>query len=69
MSTFKVLRSDRAASQVDVGTTVYTCKGYDYGCANEDTRRFNMEHVSVTLDPTGDYPFFTIPVADLEPHP
>lgn len=65
MSAFIVSRADRAASPVAVGATVYHCKGWDYGCANEDTRRLKLAHVSVTLDPTGDYPFFTIPREDL----
>jgi hypothetical protein len=62
---FIVKRADRAASPVWIGARVYTCKGWDYGFANEDTRRLGVEHVSVTLDPTGDYPFFTIPREDL----
>jgi hypothetical protein len=64
---FTVLRADRAASPVETGATVYRCTGYDYGCSSEDTRRLGLEHVSVTLDPTGAYPFFTIPRADLRP--
>lgn len=62
---FRVVRGDRAASPVEVGATVYRCKGWDYGCANDDTRRLGITHISVTLDPGGDYPFFTIPVEDL----
>lgn len=64
---YRVKRADRAASQVDVGQTVYPLKGWDYGCANDDTRFTQIAHVSVTLDPAGAYPFFTIPVVDLEP--
>lgn len=62
---FTVIRSDRAASPVDAGATVYRCIGWDYGCSNEDTRRLGIEHVAVTMDPTGDYPFFTVPREDL----
>lgn len=62
-----VVRADRAASPVDVGATVYRCASYDYGCANDDTRMTGVQHVSVTLDPTGAYPFFTIPTEDLSP--
>lgn len=69
MSEFIVTRADRSASPVDVGARVYSCKGYDYGCANEDTRRLGLAHVSVTLDAEGDYPFFTIPKEDLTPSP
>jgi hypothetical protein len=51
---------------VKAGTTVYKCAKYDYGLSSDDTCSTGVEHVSVTLDPTGDYPFFTIPLRDLE---
>jgi hypothetical protein len=43
------------------GKAVYSILGCDYGCANDDSRHFGVEHISVTLDPDGGYPFFTIP--------
>lgn len=48
------------------GTIVYDSRKYDYGLANDDTRLFGIEHVSVTLEPDGDYPCFTVPKHDLE---
>ena len=42
------------------GTIVYDCKGHDYGCANDDTRFTGIEHISVTTNEDGDYPFFTV---------
>lgn len=64
---YRVLRRDRAADTISTTTEfVFKCAGYDYGCANEDTRRLGMAHISVTFDPTGAYPFFTIPLCDLE---
>lgn len=51
----------------EAGATVYLCQKYDYGCSSDDTRGLGIEHTSVTLDPTGDYPFFTVPVAHLAP--
>lgn len=48
------------------GTVVYPLIGWDYGSANEDTRVFDIEHISVTLKENGDYPYFTIPLNDLE---
>lgn len=48
------------------GTVVYPCNGYDYGLSRDDTMITGVEHVSVTTDPTGGYPFFTVPVDDLE---
>jgi hypothetical protein len=66
LSAYLVLRADRASSLVEVGATVYRFEMPDYGCAADDTRLLGFEHVAVTFDPDGDYPFFTIPLADLE---
>lgn len=49
-----------------VGTIVYPAKYFDYGCASDDSQITGIEHVSVTLKPDGEYPFFTIPKKDLE---
>lgn len=43
------------------GTTVYSCLRADYGCASDDSHATGEEHTTVTLDPTGDYPFITVP--------
>lgn len=51
------------------GTIVYDCVKYDYGLSRDDTYFTKIEHVSVTLDPTGDYPSFTVPKTDLEVMP
>jgi hypothetical protein len=67
LSAYRILRADRASSPVEVGATVYRLFGWDYGCAADDTRLLGFDHVAVTLEPDGDYPFFTIPLADLEP--
>lgn len=48
------------------GDIVYDTKGYDYGCASDDTRMFGYEHISVSSKEDGDYPFFTIPLGHLE---
>lgn len=47
------------------GDTVFDCRVSDYGCARDDTLALGIEHTSVTLDPDGGYPFFTVPVRDL----
>lgn len=49
------------------GTVVYKTVLYDYGLANDDTRGTGIPHVTVTLDPAGGYPGFTIPKDALEP--
>ena len=66
---FKVLNQRVLHGKIEAepGDTVYRCKGYDYGCASDDTRILKIKHISVTKDPEGPYPFFTIPVHDLEP--
>jgi hypothetical protein len=48
------------------GEIVYTCKGYDYDCASDDTRWTGIEHTSVSHDADGGYPFLTIPKSALE---
>jgi hypothetical protein len=53
-------------SDLKAGTTVYQCGFHDYGLARDDTNHTGIEHKSVTLDPTGDYPFFTAPVHSLQ---
>jgi len=58
------LLADRFEHQA--GAIVYDAKGYDYGLASDDTRATGKPHVSVTLEPSGDYPTFTVAVADLE---
>ena len=39
---------------------------YSYGCASDDTRILGYPHISVTVNSDGAYPFFTVPVRDLE---
>ena len=63
---FKIIRADRAAMQVEVDDIVYDSVKHDYGLASDDTRITGIEHVSVTFKEDGDYPFFTIPRADLQ---
>lgn len=49
------------------GATIYTAKGHDYGCARDDEYATGKPHTSMTLEPSGDYPFFTVPNEDFEP--
>lgn len=48
------------------GDFVYDYAGCDYGLAADDTRQIGVYHVSVTFDPTGGRPFFTVPQYLLE---
>lgn len=52
--------------EVPAGTTVYRFRFSDYGCAADDTAAFGETFISVTLDPEGGYPFFTVPESWLE---
>jgi hypothetical protein len=61
-----MLQDSKLNAEAKAGTTVYACVQYDYGTANDDTRFTGIPHRSVTLDPAGDYPFFTVPVRDLQ---
>lgn len=64
---FRVLRADRSANKtLEAGMIVYRCSGPDYGCSGDDTRMTGIEHVAMTLNEDGSYPFFTIPKEDLE---
>lgn len=48
------------------GSVVYPIRGHDYGSASDDTAVTGIPHCSVTLDRAGGYPYFTIPVQDIE---
>ena len=64
---FRIRRDGTNSGAHPAGTIVYDLRGHDYGLASDDTRMTGIEHVSVTLDPDGDYPSFTIVKTDLEP--
>jgi hypothetical protein len=51
------------------GTRVYELKYHDYGLARDDTNHTGIEHESVTMDPMGNYPSFTVPKHFLAPAP
>lgn len=43
------------------GTIVYEAAGYDYGMCRDDEQMTGEPHTSMTLDPAGGYPSFTVP--------
>lgn len=51
---------------VNKGDVVYACTQDDFDTAISMSQITGIHHVSVTLDPTGDYPFFPIPTHNLE---
>lgn len=58
-------RTIRDEVMAKAGDTVYATTMHDYGLASDDTRITGMQHISVSLNPKGAHPFFTIPVAHL----
>ncbi|TPG59983.1 hypothetical protein [Ewingella americana] len=73
MATKYTLRRDVTFTSKDcksvpapAGTVVYDLRGPDYGCANQDTQNTGIKHISVTLDPTGDYPGLSVSMYDLQ---
>jgi hypothetical protein len=64
---YKILKDSTLNKEAVAGTVVYSCSGYDYGLARDDTAITGIEHASVTLKRSGGYPSFTIPLEDLEP--
>lgn len=48
------------------GKTVYELIEDDFGQAEHDSHETGFKHISVTSDPRGDYPGFTVPECDLK---
>jgi hypothetical protein len=66
MAPYKVLKNSKLEPKATVGTTIYECAMCDYGVASDDSRILGVEHRSFTLKANGDYPFFTMPLSDVE---
>ena len=45
---------------------LYQYTGYDYGLANDDTRAFNEQYVTVCFSEDGANPFITVPANSLK---
>jgi hypothetical protein len=63
---YRVLKQSKIEKRAKPGTTIYACLRHDYGVARLDTRMLGIKHASFTLDPNGNYPFFTMPLGDVE---
>ena len=48
------------------GTLVYSCKVYDFNLAEEDTQESGLYHLSVSTNPGGGYPVFTVQPNELD---
>lgn len=64
---YRMLKDATTDPNAVAGTIVYGCAKHDFGLADDDTLMTGKAHISVTLKSDGDYPFFTVPVADIEP--
>lgn len=53
-------------NEMKQGDIVYGAVKHDYGLANEDSHTTGVLHKSVTIEPNGDYPYFTVPAHLLE---
>lgn len=65
MARFTVLVNAAHEPKAVAGISVYSAAKHDYGLAGDDTRMTGVEHISVTLESSGEYPVFTIPLKDL----
>ena len=45
---------------------VYDFDGYTYGLVSDDIRWTGKEHIAVTINKSGEGPFFTVPKESLE---
>jgi hypothetical protein len=64
---YRLLQDSKIEPAAKEGHIVFKLAKPDYGLASEDTRLTGIPHVSVTLDPSGDYPSFTVPKSALQP--
>lgn len=66
IKSFVMLTDSQIEPKAVKGTVVYKAAKHDYGCASDDTRMTGIQHISLSLNPDGDYPFFTHPFKDIE---
>ena len=63
---YRMLKDSKICAEAKAGVTVYKLLLNDYGLANDDTRLGGIKCISITLDPEGGYPFFTVPESHVE---
>lgn len=59
-----ILKEDHLCAKA--GTVFYRCKLPNYGCKSDDEWETGEEHLSLTEDPEGGYPFLIVPRSKLE---
>lgn len=65
MTKYILNKDSKVNPAVKAGSIVYELRGSDYGLARDDTAMLGYECKSVTLDPEGGYPSFSVPAHDL----
>jgi len=63
---YRMKKDATTEPKATAGTIVYACAHHDYGLSRDDTRITGVPHISVTLNPDGYYPFFTVPEDSVE---
>lgn len=63
---FRMKVDSTLEAKAKAGTIVFDFMKCDYGLASDDTRAFGVAHRSVTLNPEGGYPSFTVAERDIE---
>jgi hypothetical protein len=66
MTSYRMLKDSDINPVAKKGITVYRLIRPDYGLASQDERAFGYPVWSMTLNPNGDYPSFTVPCHELE---
>jgi hypothetical protein len=64
---FRVLKQSKLERKAKPGTIIYGFTGpHTYGIVSLDNKVTGIKHGAFTLKPDGDYPFFTMPLSDVE---
>ena len=63
---FTVISNHRSSIPISIGDIVYKCTKSDHGVARHDSRISGIKFISVTLSESGNYPFFTIAIEDIQ---
>jgi hypothetical protein len=63
---YRLTQDSKIEPAAKKGCLVFKLAKYDYGLARDETRLTGIPQISVTLDPSGDYPSFTVPERELQ---
>jgi len=63
---YRVLKQSIVEKRATPGTIIYAFISHDYGIPRLDTRHHKEPWAAFTFNEDGDYPFFTMPIKDVE---